>query len=90
MQNNLSPHAKAILLKLLAEKAVREHFIEKMRVKLSAMWKAGREKSYLYLETQKRYERFLIKVDEIDERIFNIVPAGTDGRELKNLIHITD
>jgi hypothetical protein len=68
---------KAELKRLVKEKAVRNYFLDKMHKRLANLWRTNQTKSRMFHETRKRYIIFENKIDELDERIWNLVPPGT-------------
>jgi hypothetical protein len=79
----MNPKDKALLKKLIKEKATRNYFIEKMRIRLSKDWQAKRTNTTMHKETKKRYEIFQDKIDAIDNNILKLIPPNTHFNELR-------
>jgi hypothetical protein len=80
---------KAKLMTLIKEKAISEYFVEKMRVRLTRMYKQKLTNNRMYENTKCQYLRFLDKIDELDEAILKLTPTGTDFKDMP-LVKIVD
>ena len=76
---------QAQLMPILKERATRKYFVEKMTERLSKMWQQNQTNNNMYIRIKWQYHRFINKIDELDETIYNMVPAGTDSRSLPRI-----
>ncbi len=78
----------AKLKPLIKEKAVREYFVEKMRVNLVKDRKTKQTKTKMHNAIKKRHVLFINKINKLNDAIFCSTPPGTHYNQLK--FKITD
>ena len=76
-------------MELVKERSVRKYMVEKMHVQLARMWEQKQTNNKMYEYTSWQYERFLDKIDDLDEAILKLVPPNTHYEDVP-CVTITD